>query len=104
MAIKKDVEETLVVEGTRDTWIARVEDALNRGGFKKVKRSDTLGQVTATLRKMTVVGDIFVTLTPTDDGQRTHLSIKARGNVDNVFALKSSPGQKIIDRLKTKLA
>jgi hypothetical protein len=103
MPVRKSVEETLVVDGPRAEWVEKSRAALEAQGFGKVEANATLGQVTATYRKLTVAGELVVTLTPEGD-EATRIVARATAGVDNVFALFSSPGQRIINQFKAGLA
>jgi hypothetical protein len=67
--------------------------------------SESLGQITGDFKQKigTVWGSLTVTLIP-DEYARTRMTLAGTANVDNVFALFNSPGQKLIDRFKAGLA
>lgn len=96
MAVRRAVEEVFAVEGDRETWLQVCEDALEEAGFSDLEVNRRLCRIEGSYRSFTTVGDIVVTLTP--EGQYVRITAKATANVDNVFALFSSPGQKILDR------
>lgn len=101
MAIRKSKEETYSVYGKTDEWIAKIEQSLIKGGFVNVKTNKLLNQVTGSYKKMTVWGEIIVTLL--DDGEKIKIIAKSTANVDNIFALFSSPNQKILNQFKNSL-
>lgn len=101
MAIRKSVEDTVVVDGARDQWIARCTKALESGGFRDVKVNPTLNQIEGAYRSFFAWGDIAVTLLP--EGDRTRIVAKATANVDNVWALFMSPTKKILTAFKDNL-
>lgn len=101
MAIRKSVEETIVVDGPRDQWLARCKGALETGGFGGVKANATLNQVEGTYHKFVVWGEILITLLP--NGASTKIIAKATANVDNIWALFSSPTKKILGAFKSNL-
>jgi hypothetical protein len=101
MAIRKAVEEAFVVAGPRDLWLARVTASLRAGGFGNVAESVTLYQVQGTYRKPLAWGEILVTLLP--DGDNTKVLAKATANVDNIWALFSSPTKRILATFKSNL-
>jgi hypothetical protein len=103
MAVRKSVEDTVVVFGLRDRWLLACEDALESQGFTKIDVSGTLFQIRANYKKATVWGDLEITLVPEGTGA-TKINAKATANVDNVFAAFGSPGRKIIDRFKQGIA
>ncbi len=59
-------------------------------------------QIESKFKKATCVGDILVILFP--EGRSTKVIIKATANVDNVFALFSSPTAKIIGAFNPPLS
>jgi len=104
VGVRKSVEESLVVDGSCDEWLAKSRQALETQGFKKVT-VESQGQLSADLKqKLGTVwwGSLTVTLTP-EGPSRTRMSLKGTANVDNIFAVFQSPGQKVIDRFKAGL-
>ena len=102
MAIRKAVEDTFVVDGARQEWLTRCQNALETQGFVNIEANPTFGEIKATYHKATVWGDLQLTLLP-EGTDTTRIQAKAVANVDNVFALRGSPGQKIIERFKAGL-
>jgi len=102
MAVRKSVEETLVVDGPRDKWLSRCQSALQKAGFSAVKANSALNQVEGEYHKFLVWGEILVTLMP--DGQNTKIVAKATANVDNIWTLFCSPTNKIIGAFKDGLS
>lgn len=103
MAIRKSVEETLVVTGARDEWLTRCAKGLIDSGFKEVQTNTTLGQVAAKYRKFPAYGEIQVTATPAKDGH-TQLVLRSTADVDNIYALFSSPNKKILTKAKARFS
>lgn len=103
MAIRKSVEETLVVGGSPEQWFASCEQALKSQKFKKVVVTRELGQVKGDYKPMigTLHGDVLLVLVP--DGANTRIEIKATAAADNVYALGRSPGAKLIEKFKEGL-
>lgn len=101
MAVRKTIDDTFVVSGGREQWLPRCKQALANGGFTKVEANEAFGQIKADFKKFTVYGSIEVTLLP--EGQNTKVIAKATANVDNIFALFSSPGKKILNAFKENL-
>ena len=93
MAIRKSTETTLSLTYDRDTTLEMCYSALQKGKFSKIETNKTTYQITASYRTFTVVGSIEITLIPDNDG--TIMNVKILANQDNIFALISSPGQKI---------
>jgi hypothetical protein len=98
MAIRKSKEETFSVKGSPEAWLIKAEQALYKGGFTNVKTNKLLNQLTGDYKKVAVWGEIIVTLLP--EGDNVKINAKSTANADNVFALFSSPNQKIIDQFK----
>ena len=98
MAIRKSKEETFSVKGNTEEWLTKAEQALYKGGFANVKTNKLLNQITADYKKWTVWGEIIVTLLP--DRENVKINAKSTANVDNIFALLSSPNQKILNQFK----
>jgi hypothetical protein len=103
MAVRKSVEDAVVVSGPREQWLAACKYALESQGFTKVDVSAALFQIKANYKKATVWGDLEVTLVP-EGADATKINAKATANIDNLFAAFSSPGRKIIDRFKQGIA
>ena len=102
MAVRKTIEESFVVAGAREEWLPKCCDALEVGRFTGIETSETLGQITANYKKAATWGTISLTLTP--EGDSTRIVAKATANVDNVFAIFSSPGQRILKQFKAGIA
>ena len=68
------------------------ELALDKGNFKDISTNKTLYTLNAKYKTFTVIGQIDITLLP--DGERTSVQVKSTGNVDNIFALFGSSGEK----------
>lgn len=102
MAARKTIEEVVVVDGDRASWLARSESALHRQGFTRVAVDETLYQITANYKKLTVWGAFQVSLSPAE-ASSTAITMRATANVDNIYAIFSSPGRKIITRFKQGL-
>lgn len=98
MGIRKSKEETYSVKGSTDEWLLKAEEALQKGGFTNIKSNKLLNQITGSYKKLTVWGEIIVTLLPEADNLK--INAKSTANVDNIFALFSSPNQKILDKFK----
>lgn len=64
MAVRSSAEETIVVAGPRDKWLARCKEALQKAGFAAIKVNPALNQVEGAFHKFTVWGEILLTLTP----------------------------------------
>ena len=133
MAVRKSSEETLTVTGNVDEWIQKSIQALTVGGFSNIIPNSQLRQITADYKKLTVWGEIIVTLHPVNaslnvqinsgisnsnvsdsvimgdthhhhysqpENKSVRIQIKSSANVDNLWALFSSPNKKIINRFK----
>ena len=104
MAVRNSMEENIVVEGRRDYWIQRANEALNTNGFSNVLYNTTLYQITADYKKFTIWGEILITFKPFGkDEAQTEITIKSTANVDNFQALFVSPNKTIIGKFKSGL-
>jgi hypothetical protein len=99
MAIRKSAEETLVIGGPRNEVFRRCERALKSQAFTEVTTNATLYQIQRQLHKLTVWGEILITLLPAD-GENTTIAIRGTAGVDNVWALFASPTKKILETFK----
>jgi hypothetical protein len=104
MAIRKSVEEALVVAGERDEWLARCTKGLITAGFKDVQTSTVLGQVTGTYKNFPTYGELTITAVPSTQSGNTQLTLRSTAAVDNLYALFSSPNKKILATAKASLA
>lgn len=94
MAIKQSKEKDLQFIGTLEDAKIKCKSALEVGGFKKIVNNDSLNQMNAKFNNFFVVGSIDISLANTEKG--VTISIKSTANTDNIFALFSSPNDKII--------
>jgi len=101
MAIRKSKEQQFQVKGELNEIKEKCLNALELGGFKKVETNDFLNQISAKYTKMTVVGKIEIVLSEKEKG--VELNAKTTANSDNVFALFSSPNDKIMSAFKENL-
>jgi len=101
MAIRKSKEETFTVNGNQEEYLIKVEQALNKGGFTNVKTNKIINQVTADYKKLTVWGEIIVTILK--ENEIVKINAKSTANTDNIFALFNSPNQKILNQFKNSL-
>lgn len=102
MAIRKSIEETLVVDGARAHWLDRSFTALEHSGFSKIEVVNELHQLHAMYRKLTIWGSLDITLIP--EGEiSTRIHLRAVGNVDNIYALFRSPSMQILKAFKSEL-
>jgi len=104
MAIRKSMEENIIVEGGRGDWLSKIQKALEISGFKNVKCNSALYQTTADYKKATVFGEVLITLKPSGlNDICTEIVIKSTANVDNIYALFKSPNKTIIGAFKSGL-
>ena len=101
MAIRKSMEREFVVSGPRTDWIKKCDDALRRGKFTNVIYNSALFQIEANYKKLTVWGEILITLVPA--GSDTKINVISTANVDNIFALFQSPNKTIQSAFKGEL-
>ena len=101
MAIRNSGEEKFLVNGEINEIKRMVSSALSRGGFSSIMENKLLNQFTADYKKMTIWGKIIITLYEEND--KVAITAKSTANVDNIYALFSSPTQKILDKFKANL-
>lgn len=101
MAIRKSKEENFEVNGTIEDWKTKVEKALEIGEFTSIKSNNILNQINANYKKLTVWGEISVTLT--ENNGKVKINAVSTANSDNVFALFNSPNKVILDNFKNNL-
>lgn len=101
MAIRRSKEENYVINSPVNDAKYNILQALNAGGFTSIKEHEVVNQITAKYRTVTVLGDIKLTLEEHDGKTKVHAV--ATANADNVYALFSSPTQKIFNKLKENL-
>lgn len=98
MALRKSKEESFTVKGNLAELLANVEQAFNMGGFANIKTNKLLNQITGDYKKLTTWGELVVTLLP--EAENIKINAKSTANTDNLFALFSSPNQKILNQFK----
>lgn len=101
MAIRKSKEENFEVNGTIEDWKTKVEKALEIGEFTSIKSNNILNQINVNYKKLTVWGEISVTLT--EYNGKVKINAVSTANSDNVFALFNSPNKVILDNFKNNL-
>ncbi len=94
MAIRKSKEKTLQFDGTIEDTIEKCLKSLNKGGFKNIENHESLNQINAKFNNFFVVGNIEIILSKTENG--INISLKSTANADNIWALFSSPNDKIM--------
>lgn len=101
MAVRKSKEQKFQVKGELDELKEKCVNALNSGGFKKIENNSFLNQLSAKYSKATVVGKIEITLVENEKG--VEINVKSTANSDNIFALFSSPNDKIMNAFSSNL-
>tara|TARA_B110001469_G_scaffold110139_1_gene111701 strand:- start:1098 stop:1406 length:309 start_codon:yes stop_codon:yes gene_type:complete len=101
MAIRKSMQEEMVVTGIRGEWLQKCVRALESSGFTKVTPNATLYQIEANYKKFTIWGTILITLAP--EGNDTKITAASTANVDNIYALFNSPNKTILSKFKEGL-
>jgi hypothetical protein len=101
MAVRKSPQEEMVVTGNREDWLKKCGTALESQGFTKIATNSTLFQIEANYKKVTIWGEILITLTPA--GNDTKITAKSTTNVDNIYALFTSSNKKILSEFKKGL-
>jgi hypothetical protein len=104
MAIRKSMEEELVVSGERSAWLTRCAKGLMAAGFAEVQANATLGQVSGKYRRFTAHGEVLITVKPAALEGNVSLTLRSTANVDNAFALFNSPNKKILSKAKAGIS
>lgn len=101
MAIRKSKEENFEVNGTLEDLKLQVENALKKGEFTSINTNNVLSQITANYKKLTIWGEISITLT--ENNGKVKIMAISTANSDNIFALFTSPNKVILDNFKNNL-
>ena len=94
MAIRASKEKSLQFNGSLDEAKIKCKSALEAGGFKKIEQNDNLNLMNAKFNNFFVVGSIEIGFSTTDHG--ITILLKSTANSDNIFALFSSPNDRIV--------
>lgn len=94
MAIRRSKTQKFQTATSVNDAIKKCELALSKGGFKNITTNKSLKQLGGQYKKFTVWGEIEVALFEVNG--ETEINIKSTANVDNIFALFSSPNNKIL--------
>jgi hypothetical protein len=95
--------ETFVVDGSRDEWISKFPEVLERAGFTSIQVHPTLGHIQANYHKATTRGSLSLTLME-DDDVRTTIRATVMASVGNLFSLFRHPNQKIFTAFLLELS
>jgi hypothetical protein len=101
MAIRKSMQEEIVVSGSREEWLQKCRRALESAGFTKVVTNAKLHKIKANYKKFMTWGTIMITLVPA--GNDTRITAVSTANVDNIYALFKSPNKTILSKFKESL-
>lgn len=99
MAVRKSKEQSFQVQQPLTLVKEKCHEALAKGGFRNVRSNDLLNSFSANYTKLTTVGTIDISLI--DNGAAVSVNLKSTANTDNIFALLSSPNDKILDSFTT---
>ena len=95
MGIRRSKNKKFKVDNDIKQTIEKCKLSLEKGGFKKIKFNESLNQLSADYKKFTVFGEIEIILVENNSG--TEINLTSTANVDNIFALFSSPNNKIMN-------
>ncbi len=101
MAIRKSIEEKVVLDHPRSILLEPVQKALGNAGFKKITINKTMWQISGVYHSFTTWGEILIILVPVSNNRKTEMHIKSTASIDNIYALFSSPNKKIINLFKS---
>ncbi|GAB5606352.1 DUF4431 domain-containing protein [Sideroxyarcus sp. TK5] len=102
MAIRKSTEEDFEIAENVEALLKRCTGALEAGGFKNIKAQELTSTMQAEYKRFPAWGEVSITLFRLADN-RTKINVKATANYDNIYALFSSPNQKIIRSFRNAL-
>lgn len=101
MAIRKSKQEMFLINGNVEDWLTKSEIALKEGGFTNIKINRLLNQITADYKKISIWGEISISLIT--EVENIRINVISTANTDNIFALFISPNQKILTQFKNNL-
>ncbi len=101
MAIRNSKKERYKVKGSVEFVRISILKALKSGGFTNVKEIGFVNQITASYKTMTVWGSISLIMF--EEGEFVIIDAEATANIDNIYALFSSPTKKILAKFKQGL-
>ena len=101
MAIRNSKKERYKVKGSVEFVRLSILKALKSGGFTNVKEIGIVNQITASYKTMTVWGSISLIMF--EEGEFVIIDAEATANIDNIYALFSSPTKKILAKFKQGL-
>jgi hypothetical protein len=95
MGIRKSKNKKFIVDNDIKQVIEKCKLILKNGGFKNIRVNESLNQLSADYKKFTIFGEIEIILVENNSG--TEINLTSTANVDNIFALFSSPNNKIMN-------
>lgn len=101
MAIRKSKEENFQINGNIEEVLQNCKIALEKGEFTKINVNEVINQINADYKKFSVWGEIKITLT--ENNNKVNVNVTSTANADNLFALFSSPNDKILNQFKSNL-
>jgi hypothetical protein len=101
MAMRKSYTESLSVKGAPDDWFPRCVAALSGSPFLLTEQQPSLRSMSGRYRALTRTGAITVNLHP--QGEDTRIEVSVAAAVDNIYAVFSSPGQRILQDFRSRL-
>ena len=101
LSIKRSEKENYVIKGNIGEVRTIILQALQVGNFTKIADNRAINQISANYKKMTVYGNIKITLEEED--HTIKVNAVATANVDNVYAIRSSPMRKMLNMFKENI-
>ena len=99
--MRRSKEEDFLIQEELQSVKEKVRSALENAGFTSIRENNTINQTSADYHKMTLWGNIDITMIP--DGNVTRVHLKSTAKVDNIYALFSSPNDRILRKFKNQL-
>ncbi len=101
MGIRRSKIEYFHINNNINSVKKVVVSALNSGGFSSIKENDVINEIRADYKKITVWGWITIALVEVYNG--VDMRVEVTANVDNIYALFSSPIKRILNVFKDNL-
>ena len=101
MAIRGTKKECYKVRQSMFDVKTNILQSLQLAGFKNIEDNNFLNQIKASYKSFTTVGYIIITMS--EENGYVCIEAEATANMDNIYALFSSPTQKILNKFKEYL-
>ena len=103
MAIRNSRDESFDLNQSEEQAFATCLAALSKGGFSSVQQNRTISQISANYHKFTVGRKIEITIKAGPAAGKSTVCMHTTANMDNIYALFTSPIDKIANAFKSSL-